>query len=64
MLYPSVEIYERIFIIPVDVVYDTSGNFLQQHMNSRNMGRPKLIYIAGSHCSSIQFFPFPYLKTL
>lgn len=64
MLYPSVEIYERIFIIPVDVVYDTSGNFLQQQMNSRNMGRLKLIYIAESHCSILQFFPIMHLKTL
>lgn len=39
MLYPSAEIYERIFIIPVDIVYDTGGNFLQQQMNSRNMGQ-------------------------
>jgi hypothetical protein len=62
MLYPSVEIYEKIFIIPVDIVYDTGGNSLLQQMNSRTMHRLKLIYIAASHCSILEFLPIIYLK--
>lgn len=41
MLYTSVEIHERIFIILVDVHYYTSGSSLHHQMNSRNTLRLK-----------------------